>query len=174
MERKFNLGWVNWKWLAYAAEIFVAFIMQFTPGFMPEINGTAPNLLMLCAVSIAIFEGELPGLYYGAAAGLLMDYAGTRVFGFNGLFVAVLCYFVGILIAELMRNNLITSLLLCLGALLILGLLRWLFFYVLWGYPELWYELYGVVFVSVLYSVFLMPVAYLFTKVIATSLGRKQ
>ena len=174
MEKRLNLSAINWKWLAYAAELFVAFILQFTPGIMPAINGVGPNILMLCALSIAIFEGELPGLYFGAAAGLLMDYAGTKVFGFNGLFVAVLCYVCGMLLTSLMRNNLFTAVILSLGALFILGVMRWIFFYVLWGYPQLWYEFYGVTLVGVLYSAFLMPVFYLFTKVIATSLGERK
>ncbi|MBQ6570716.1 MAG: rod shape-determining protein MreD [Clostridia bacterium] len=174
MERKFNFGAVNWKWIAYAAELYALFIIQYTPGMMPQINGTGPNLLMICALSIAIFEGDKAGLYYGAAAGLLMDYSGTRVFGFNGLFVAVICYFCGILITDLMRNNLLTAILLSLCSMFVFGVIRWLFFNVLWGYPELWYEFYGVMLVSVLYSAFLMAPVYLFTKVIATSLGQRK
>ncbi|MDR1565600.1 MAG: rod shape-determining protein MreD [Oscillospiraceae bacterium] len=159
------------KWLAYSLELFIAFILGQTPGLIPRIFGVLPMLPICVCVCIALFEGEFAGLLFGAAGGLLMDFSGTKVFGFHALFLTILCYVCGMFVVYLMRNNIVTCMLLGTGSLLIIGIMRWLFLYVIWDYDGLWYLFYSVILPSVGYSMVLLPVFFYLNKVIATHLS---
>jgi rod shape-determining protein MreD len=129
-------------------------------------------MLPICVcVCVALFEGELAGLFFGVAGGLLMDFSETNVFGFHALFLTILCYVCGMFVVYLMRNNIVTCMLLGTGSLLIIGIMRWLFLYVIWNYTELWYLFYSGTLPSVGYSMILLPVFFYLNKVIATHLS---
>jgi len=164
---------INKKWLVYVVELFIVYLIQFTPSFFPKFFDVTPNFLLVLAVSVAVFEGEKAGMWYGVAAGFLMDFAGYKIMGFNALFMAVLCYCCGYLVTKLMRNNILTTAILSLAASVLLGLVRWLFFYVLWGMPDVWYELYAITLPIVLLSWLFSPVFYIVNKTISSSLSKE-
>lgn len=159
------------KWVAYALELLLLYIIQYTPNLLPSVWGTKPQLLLIFALSISIFDGEAAGMWYGLAAGLLMDLSSTYVFGFYGIIIMLLCYCCGALVVYLMRNNLVAYMLLCLASLVIFGLYQWLFIYALWGDKNTWYFLYAVVPPQIFYALLCSPVAYFFNRAIATYLA---
>lgn len=163
-------NWINprIKWLAYCVELFLVYIIQYTPNLLPSFLGVKPLLLIVFAISIAIFEGEGPAMWIGLAAGLMMDLASGSVFGFYGLMLMLVCYVCGTLVVFLMRNNVVTAMVLGVGGLLVIGLFRWFFFYVLWSDPKIWYNLYAVMLPQTIYTVVVMPVAYFLNRAIAT------
>lgn len=165
-------NWINprLKWLAYALELLLVYIIQYTPNLLPSFLGVKPLLLVVFAVSIAMFEGEGPAMWIGLAAGLLMDMSAGSVFGFNGLILMLICYVCGALVVYLMRNNIVSAMVLGVCSLILLGLLRWFFFYVLWGDPKHWYYLYAVMLPQVIYTAVMMPIAFFFNRSIATHL----
>ena len=162
-------SWI--KWVAYSIELFLMYVLEQTPNLIPDMFGAYPSLVMCVCISVAIFEGEVPGLFFGLAGGLMLDYTSTKIFGFYALFLTVLCYFCGLLVVNLMRNNIVTTMLLGSASVLIMGIVKWFFFYVLWDYPSLFYHLYAFILPSVLYTVLLLPVFFYFTRVVSTHLS---
>lgn len=165
-------NWINpkIKWLAYGLELFVLYIIQSTPNLLPSFLGVKPLLLVVAAISIAMFEGEGAGIWIGLSAGLLMDMSAGGVFGFNGLVLMLICYACGALVVYLMRNNIVSAMVLGISGLLILGLVRWFFFYVLWSDPKMWYYLYAFMLPQMIYTAAVMPIAFFFNRAIATHL----
>ncbi|HCB90399.1 MAG TPA: rod shape-determining protein MreD, partial [Ruminococcaceae bacterium] len=51
--------------LGYSIEILVLFVLQETPGLIPEIGGARPVMLIPAAVCIAMFESETPAMAFG-------------------------------------------------------------------------------------------------------------
>lgn len=49
------------RYFAYTIEILILYMVQETPGLLPEIGGARPVLLIPAAISIAMFESELAG-----------------------------------------------------------------------------------------------------------------
>ncbi|HBT91305.1 MAG TPA: rod shape-determining protein MreD, partial [Ruminococcaceae bacterium] len=58
------------RYLGYSIEILVLFVLQETPGLIPEIGGARPVMLIPAAVCIAMFESETPAMAFGLAGGL--------------------------------------------------------------------------------------------------------
>ena len=158
------------KWVAYALELFLIYIIQYTPGLVPSVLGVQPQLLLVFAMSIAIFDGEGAGMWYGLAAGLMMDLSSANVFGFYGLIIMLLCFSCGAMVVYLMRNNLIAYTVLCFAGLLLFGLYQWFFLYVIWGAKSMWFFLYSFVLPEILYSIIFTPIAYYFNRAVATHL----
>lgn len=165
------LSKIGIKWIAYSIELFLIFTLEQTPGLIPELFGVTPSLIMCVCISIAVFEGEMPAMMFGLAGGLLMDFGSRTIFGFNAFFLTVLCYLCGLLVVNLMRNNIVTTMVLGAGVLLIMGIVRWFFFYVLWGYPSLWFHFYAVMLPCALYSVIILPLFFYLNRVISTYLS---
>lgn len=165
------LSVVKIKWLAYILELLIIFTVQNAPGLLPSFLGVKPLLLVIFAVSIAMFEGDVVGLWFGIIAGFLMDLSASTVFGFYTLFVMIICYICGTLVIYLMRNNLVSSLVLGALAVLALGLVQWLFQFAIWGDSGTWYFLYGVLLPRVIYSAAIMPLAFYFNRALASHLA---
>ncbi|MBE6765454.1 MAG: rod shape-determining protein MreD [Clostridia bacterium] len=158
------------KYIAYALELLLVFIIQCTPNLLPEFLGVRPMLMLVFAMGISMFESEGTAMWFGLAAGLLMDLASAHVFGFFAVIFTVCCYASGALVVFLMRNNLLTCVILTLGSLLISGLLQWFFFYLLWGDEKAWYYLYAIMLPQIVYSAVFVPVAFYFNRALATHL----
>lgn len=97
------------RYLAYVLELLLLFMIQETPGFLPAVAGVRPVLLLPAAVSIAMFEGEVPALAFGVAAGLLCDFGLSGTLGFHALVLGVLCFFVSHISRSFFQLNLFTA-----------------------------------------------------------------
>lgn len=62
-------------------------------------------------MTIAILENEKIGLGFGVFAGLLMDMGYGSVIGFHAIVLGVLGFFIGLLAVNLVKTNVLTSLL---------------------------------------------------------------
>ncbi len=150
----------------YGVELLVIYILQSTPSLLPEIFGESPMLVTMCAVSIALFEGNAAGMWFGLGAGLLMDVAGTGFFGFYGLVLLILCYCCGTLVMYVMRNNLVTAL--CMGffSAAIVTTAQWIFLSGSFGLDTALFFLGRVLLPRSLYSVATMPLFFYFNRAI--------
>lgn len=164
------LNRVRIKWAVYILELIIIFILQNTPNLIPSFLGVQPTLLIIFAVSITMFEGESKGMWIGLIAGLLLDLGSAMVFGFYSILMTVVCFVCGILVVYLMRNNLVTAMVLAAGSTLVIGLFQWFFKFALWGDGGTWYYLYGILLPRVVYTTLLMPIAFYFNRAIATHL----
>lgn len=155
------------KYIVYGVELFLVYIIQFTPSLLPRFFGESPMLLTVCAVSIALFEGDITGMWFGLAAGLLADVGSTAPFGFYGLIHLIICYGVGLLVMYLMRNNIVTSVLLGFAAAAIASTVQWFF---LSGSRDILYFLPQILLPRALYSTITMPAFFYFNRAITTRL----
>lgn len=157
------------KWVIYGVEIFLIYVLQSTPALIPEIFGEKPMTVLMCAVSIALFEGDVIGMWFGLGAGLLLDTGSTNPFGFYGLMLLCVCYVCGALVMYLMRNNVVTSLILGFTAAVLVSLAQWIFF----SHSSLQNILFFVTNILLprcIYSVALMPLFYYFNRAVTTRL----
>lgn len=93
------------RYLAYALEILIFYILQGTPNFIPEIFGGKPLLLIPAALTIAAAENKIPSLVFGAVCGILTDIGSGGSVGFFAVFLTLLCY----LEAHIFENYIIPS-----------------------------------------------------------------
>lgn len=87
-------------------------------------------ILLPLTVIIAMFEKELAGILYGALAGCLWDVSTATADGMKALFLALTGCICGLLIRYIMRNNLLSAIVLCAAANLVHNLLHWLIYVV--------------------------------------------
>lgn len=152
-------------------ELLVIYVLQMTPGLVPEIGGGRPVLLIPAALTIAMFEGDIGGMVAGIVAGLLIDMGGTDLLGFHGVLLAVLCFAVGALTMKTFRTNLLVSLLAAFAAIPLVLALQWLFFFVLPGYDGAVYVFVSSILPKMLYTFAVTPIFYGFNRVVALRLS---
>ena len=62
------------RYLTYVIELILTFILCTTPGLLPEIFGAKPALVVCVALTVAVFEREIPAMIIGLLAGILPFY----------------------------------------------------------------------------------------------------
>ena len=92
-------------------------------GLFPEIFGVKANPLIPLVICIGMFEREIAGAVLGMLAGILWDSVSPMGDGYNALLLMLAGAAAGLLIDYLMRNNLMTALLLSGFCAYILGIL---------------------------------------------------
>ena len=148
----------------YIAEglIFLALgIIQFTPGLLPRIFGGLPLPLIPAVICVAMFEREFAGAMFGLASGMMWDVFSIEIAGFNAIFLLVIGCVAGLLINFLMRNNLITALLLTGGTMVIYQTLYTLFFFLpAEDISGIGFIIYARLIPSLIYTMLFVPVIY--------------
>lgn len=100
-------------------------IFHTTPGFSSLFISYAFTFIPLI-VCLGLFERELPGALFGALAGVIYDISSPLPDGFNAIFLTIMGFICGLLVHYVLRNNLISALLLCLFFTLLYSLSRYL------------------------------------------------
>ena len=111
---------------AYILIGLLCFLMQMTPHGFPAPFGARAVLLLPFTVCVAMFAGPVAGGWAGIASGLFWDVYADRLFGLNALLLLLIGCTCGLLVRLLLRNNLLTAVILSGGALAAHGLLDWL------------------------------------------------
>ena len=107
-----------------------------TPGFL-AIGEAKPVFLLPLCLAVAVREGEYPGAFFGAGAGLLWDFTSGRVVGLLALSLLVLCFASAVLIRLYLRiSRLNFALVVSLCAVLVLSE-DFLFYDLMRGYSGL-------------------------------------
>ena len=122
------------KYTAFSLEILLCFILQSIPAFTLEIFGGRPVLMLPIALTIAIFEGEIPSITFGVAAGLLADSGYSGPVGYYAIMLAISCYVISILMENYIRTNLLTAVIIGIVSIPVIIVGQFFFFYVLMGY----------------------------------------
>lgn len=79
------------KYLAYALEVVLLYVLQDTPKLLPQLWGGKPLLLVVLALAIAANENQIPSMVFGAVCGVLTDISGGGV-GYFGIALTLVCY----------------------------------------------------------------------------------
>ena len=149
------------RWTAYGLLILLFSLIQSAPHGLPRIMGVLPVIMVPLTVCIAMQVGPVGGAASGVAAGILWDiYASGRLLGFNALLLLAVGCCCGLLVRLMIRNNLLSALLLICGALLFQGLADWCFNYLLLQQEEPLYVLLHLVLPSLAYTLVLSPLIY--------------
>lgn len=85
-------------------------------------------ILLPLTVIIAMFEKEFAGILYGILAGCLWDISTTTADGMKALFLALTGCACGLLVRYIMRNNLLSALVLCGAASLVFHAVHWIIY----------------------------------------------
>ncbi len=122
-------------------------------------------LLIPAVICIAMFERDIAGMFFGLFAGALWDMHASGA-SFNALFLLTVGFICGTLINTIMRNNIITALLLTAIFVPVYEVGYWFFHYVtvgldMAGFMFLRYYLPGIV-----YTVALLPLMFIFIRAI--------
>ncbi len=156
------------RYLLYSFELLVLFILQGTPGLFPEILGARPVLLCSAAISIAMFEPNIPAIGFAAAAGLFLDFTSGNVLGVYALMLVIICYVVSTLSHTVLQVNLPTAMIMAVLGTTIVIFLGWLFQFVLPGYSHPGFALTNVYIPKFFYSLLMFPLIFLTTNLIST------
>ena len=160
------------KYTAYAVEIILALVWQVTPYLLPEVFGGKAVLLLPLAISIAVFEPEIPSLIFALVCGLLTDCSYGGAIGFYAIALLLLCYPVSILNTHYIRTSLFTVMLVALVGIPLILFLQFLFYYVFAGYPDAGVFFFRHYLSRILYTIAFMPVFYGLNKLLNKRLGR--
>jgi rod shape-determining protein MreD len=169
------MGKYKWiRYFAYTIELLVLFMVQETPGLIPVISGARPVLLIPIALSIALFESEKASMAFGLFSGLLVDFGMGETLGFHALLLAVVCYYIGLMAANLIRTNFFTAMMVVMATTASLFLLQWVFFFLLSNYEDSIYVLAAHYLPRFCYTVAIMPIAYYFNRALSIQIRAKE
>lgn len=155
-----RLGARYLSWTAYGLWLLAVFLLQMTPRLLPAIGGVRPLPLIPLVVCVAMFVGPVGGGAIGVATGLLWDLFSDRLFGFTALLLLVIGCACGLLVRLLIRNNLLSAMLLMTVVVLIHGLTDWFLCYALWGNEEPLWVLLRLTLPAELYTLLISPLIY--------------
>jgi rod shape-determining protein MreD len=116
------------RYLIYAFIILMAHLFQNTVCIFPQIASVRPILLISVAVCISMFEGEIIGACAGLLAGALWDTVTVAADGYNAFYMMAACAVCGVLLRILMRNNIVTYIIMNSGITLIYVITYIIFF----------------------------------------------
>ncbi len=148
------------KYLLYFVLLVLLYVLQATPGFL-AVRGIKPFLVVPAVIAIAIYEGEFIGALYGALGGMLCDMGASTFYGFYTITLFLYCTGVGLVLIYLMKNNVQSAVICCLGYVGIMGLIEYIFYYLLYAYPGSWQVLLFFLLPRALFTGLMMPLFYL-------------
>lgn len=162
------------RYIAYAIETVALFVLQETPGMIPELYGARPLLLIPAALAIAMFEDEVPAMCFGLLGGLFLDFGAGGTLGFYGLLLGAACYVVSLMAANLFRTNFLTAMLVSVISSAVILTLRWVCFFVLFGYAYPGYAFTAHYVPIFVYTAAVMPLTYYFNRALALQIRSKE
>lgn len=155
----------------FSGLILLTAVLQNTPGLFPEIAGVPAMLLIPAVVCTGMYERDIPGLFYGLLAGVVWDIYAAGPPGLNALMLMTFGLVCGALIGTVMRNNLVTALLLTASAMFIYNTIYWFFAYVVKSYDGALRAYLTFYLPSVVYTVLLMPAFYFIVRAVKNKTG---
>ena len=148
--------WLSIKYFLYTLILFILYAMQTTSGIL-EIGGIRPIWVLPFAMALAMCEGVLAGAVFGALSGLLCDMGTQALFGFNGFLMLCGCVAISLLSIFLIKINWKSALLLGSGLAAARALLEFFFFYLIWGYEDIYQVFFYSVCPMFVYTAALTP-----------------
>lgn len=154
------------RWVIWGALMVISVLLQNSVGGLLEFFEARVFICVPVCVAIAMFEREVPAAIFGAFAGALWDVS-SGVDGFNTIILMALSAVCSLLISHLMRNNLITALVLGAGSVTVYEII-----YIavrFWGAGSPVRQIFTFYLPSLLITVVVVPVCYFIVKAIYNS-----
>ncbi len=122
------------RYLAYSLEILVFFILGSTPSLLPQIFGATPCILVALALTIAVFESEIPAMVFGVICGVLTDLGFSNSIGTFTIALTICCFVLGFCSNNIITVNFLNVMITATVVITALLSLHFLFALVLKGY----------------------------------------
>lgn len=145
--------------LCLALILLVLSVLQNTDGFFPQIFGVRALLLIPAVVCIAMYERDTWGLILGLFAGALWDITASGA-SFNALYLMTVGFLCGTLINTIMRNNVITAMILSTISTVLYNVGYWVFSFVAGNIDSAPFMFFRYYLPSVFYTMLFIPVAF--------------
>ncbi len=144
----------------YAVGLLCVVMLQNTAGLLPSFFGFRAFILIPALVSIAMFEREMPGMFFGLFSGLLWDISSPSGGHYQAIMMTAIGFACGCLITYLMRNNIVTGFLLSGSSVILYLFVCWLKDYIFSGNFDGAYKLLTFYIPSGIYTMLFFPAFY--------------
>ena len=152
-----------YRYALYALELFLLYVIEGTPGLLPEIYLAKPLLLVSAAVSAAAFELPYFSLFYAVACGLVIDVGTGGVMGLSSIVLGFICYYESSWHDKYIKNSIYLVLLYsAVASVLVIGL-KWFVFCYIREYDGVFDLLRTHYVMRMLYTWAVTPLVYLIT-----------
>ena len=125
-----------YRYLAYSLEILLLFVLGSTPKLLPQLCGATPCLLVSLALAIAVFENELPAMFFGLVCGALTDLGFSNSIGTFAVGLTIVCFIIGFCANNLVATNFLGVMVTATVVITALLSLHFVFVYVIKGYDN--------------------------------------
>ncbi len=139
------------KYALYAVVIFLAAVCS-NSGFIPSLFSLDAMVMVPLCVAVALHEKSIPGMCFGILCGALWDLGSVQSDGFYTVLLTAVGFICGSLSSFLVRNNIMSSLLLTLASTGFCNVAHWVFFYLRKGYDGAFSVLFSYYLPSVVYT----------------------
>lgn len=153
MDSKFKIL----RYISYAVEILLFYVISGIPGFLPSILGTKPVLLLPIAITIAVFENEITAMVCGLFCGALCDVSLGGKIGFYTIALTILCFFFGYCARNFFVTNFANSMAIGATTIVVLICLYFFLFVSSSGIPESGQHFLRHYLVRILYTLIFLP-----------------
>lgn len=154
------------RWAMYCVLLTVAVLLQNSVGGLLDFLGARVFLCIPLCVAVAMVEREVPAAIFGAFTGALWDVS-SGVDGFNTIVLMSLGAICSLLISHLMRNNLITALVLGIGSITVYEIIY--IFTRFWNAGNPLRPIFTFYFPSIVLTAVFIPICYFLIKYIYDS-----
>ena len=124
------------RYLAYSLETLVFFVLGSTPSLLPQIFGATPCILVALALTIAVFESEVPAMIFGVICGMLTDLGFSNSIGTFTIVLTICCFVLGFCANNIITVNFLNVMITAVVVVTTLLSLHFLFTFVLKGYDH--------------------------------------
>ncbi len=143
--------------------LLVLSVIQNTDGFFPQIFGVRALLLIPAVVCIAMFERDMAGMFFGLFAGALWDMHASGA-SFNALYLFVVGFICGTLINTIMRNNIVTALILSMVFIPVYVVGYWFFHYIVGGLDMAGFMFLRYYLPEIVYTALFLPIMFIIVR----------
>lgn len=149
------------KHVFFTLFMLLVFLIENTGRLFPAPLGIHAVLLMPAVISVAMFEREFTGLFYGLFAGALLDAFSAKTMCFHAVAFTLTGFAAGALITYLLRNNLLCCIALSFICSLLYNSVYFFCFVLFSGETETVAVYFKYYFLSAVYTAAVSPVFYL-------------
>lgn len=158
------------RYITYVLEIIILYVLSGVPGLFPAILGVKPLLLLPVAVTIAVFEKEIPAMIFGLVCGALCDIGHTASLGFYTVALTILCFFFGYCARNFFVTNFANAMAIG-GATVLVLLCLYFFFFVNGTMPLSGAHFLRHYLVKILYTAVFLPPLFFLNRLLRTSMS---
>ncbi len=160
----------------YIIQLFILASIQQVPGFIPEIYGGRPLLILPLILTVALLEGNYVGFIFSLVSGIIMDLSLGNHIGVQLFVIGIIGYILGKVKEKLFKDSVFTFIFFCILIEPFFIIMR---FYLNQGIFVVNQEHIKLMFINhiipgVLYTICISPVIYLFNRPIFYFIREKE